>query len=131
MANSYTQIHIHAVFAVQDRISLINKNWRERLHKYIIVVIQKHEHKVLSIGGTEDHVHILFGFRPMQSLSSLMQEVKRDTSEWINQNKFSCGKKVMERFHTANHKFRTWQIILKIKKSIMQKRVFWKNTGKF
>jgi hypothetical protein len=39
-----------------------------------------------------DHVHLLFGFRPTQSLSALMQEVKRDSSEWINQNKFVFGK---------------------------------------
>jgi hypothetical protein len=39
-----------------------------------------------------DHIHILFGFRPTQSLSALMQEVKRDSSEWINQNKFVKGK---------------------------------------
>ncbi|MDR2802474.1 MAG: transposase [Prevotellaceae bacterium] len=29
MANTYTQIHIHAVFAVQNRMSLINKSWQE------------------------------------------------------------------------------------------------------
>jgi len=92
MANTFTQIHIHAVFAVQNRISLINKGWQERLYKYIIAIIQKHGHKVLSIGGMEDHVHILFGFRPTQALSTLMQEVKRDSSAWINQNRFVMGK---------------------------------------
>ncbi|GHT63458.1 hypothetical protein FACS189451_10230 [Bacteroidia bacterium] len=87
MANTFTQIHIHTVFAVQNRMSLINKSWQERLYKYIIAIIQKHGHKVLSIGGMPDHVHILFGFRPTQALSNLIQEVKRDSSEWINQNR--------------------------------------------
>jgi len=101
MANTYSQIHIHAVFAVQNRTSLINKDWKERLYKYIIAVIQKHGHKVLSIGGTADHVHILFGFRPTQSLSSMIQEVKRDTSEWINQNKFVMGKFMWQKGYGA------------------------------
>ena len=92
MANTYTQIHIHAVFAVQNRMSLINISWQERLYKYIIAVIQKHGHKVLSIGGMADHVHILFGFRPTQALSNLIQEVKRDSSEWINKEKLVMGK---------------------------------------
>ena len=92
MANTFTQIHIHAVFAVQNRISLISKDWQERLYKYIIAIMQKHGHKVLSIGGMPDHVHILFGSRPIQALSALMQEVKRDSSEWINQSKFVIGK---------------------------------------
>ena len=92
MANTFTQIHIHAVFAVQNRASLINKSWQDRLYKYIIATIQKHGHKVLSIGGMTDHIHILFGFRPTQALSALIQEVKRDSSEWINKEKLVSGR---------------------------------------
>jgi REP element-mobilizing transposase RayT len=92
MANTFTQIHIHIVFAVQNRMSLLNKLWQERLYKYMIAVIQKHGHKVLAIGGMPDHVHILFGFRPAQALSKLVQELKRDSSEWINKEKLVMGK---------------------------------------
>lgn len=31
MANTFTQIHIQAVFAVQNRISLISSKWEDRL----------------------------------------------------------------------------------------------------
>jgi REP element-mobilizing transposase RayT len=92
MANTYTQIHIHVVFSVQNRIALIKKDWQNRLYQYIIAIIQNHGHKVLSIGGMPDHVHILFGFRPTQSLSDLMQNVKRDSSEWINKEKLVMGR---------------------------------------
>ena len=92
MANTYTQIHIHVVFAVQNRSSLIHKDWQHRLYQYIVGIIQNHEHKVLAIGGTSDHIHILFGFRPTQSLSALMQNVKRDSSEWINKAKLTKEK---------------------------------------
>ena len=68
MANTFTQIHIHTVFAVQNRISLIKSDWEERLYKYIISIIQNHGHKVLSIVGMPDHIHILFGLRPTQDL---------------------------------------------------------------
>jgi REP element-mobilizing transposase RayT len=54
--------------------------------------MQKHGHKVLSIGGMPDHVHILFGFRPTQALSNLIQEVKRDSSEWVNKEKLVMGR---------------------------------------
>jgi REP element-mobilizing transposase RayT len=58
--------------------------------------------------GMPDHIHILFGFRPTQSLSDLMQNIKRDSSEWINKEKLVMGnflgKKVMALFHTANRK---------------------------
>jgi len=94
MANTYTQIHIQAVFAVQNRQSLINDDWKEELYKYITGIIQNHDHKVLQINGMPDHVHVFFGMRPKQSLSELMQKVKADSSKWINkkdflQNKFS------------------------------------------
>ena len=89
MANTYTQIHIHAVFSVQNRISLIQKKWQDRLYQYMIAIIQNHGHKVLSIGGMPDHIHILFGFRPAQSLSDLIQNVKRDSSAWVNKEKLA------------------------------------------
>jgi REP element-mobilizing transposase RayT len=92
MANTFTQIHIHAVFSVQNRISLINKSWKDRLYGYIIGIIHHHGHRVLSIGGMPDHIHILFGFRPTQALSVLMQNVKRDSSEWINREKLVMGR---------------------------------------
>jgi REP element-mobilizing transposase RayT len=92
MANTYSQIHIHAVFAVKNRASLIGKSWRSRLHEYIIAIIHNHGHKVLAIGGTGDHIHLLFGFRPTQSLSNLMQGVKRDSSEWINKERLAAGR---------------------------------------
>lgn len=92
MANTFTQIHIHTVFSVQNRISLIDKSWQDRLYSYIIGIIHNHGHRVLSIGGMPDHIHILFGFRPTQALSVLMQNVKRDSSEWINKEKLVMGR---------------------------------------
>jgi REP element-mobilizing transposase RayT len=92
MANTFTQIHIHAVFAVQNRISLISKTWEDRLYQYITGIIQHHNHRLLSINGMPDHIHILIGMRPTQSLSELMQDIKGDSSRWINENKFVAGK---------------------------------------
>lgn len=92
MANTCTQIHIQAVFAVQDRQSLIKNVWKDELFKYITGIIQNHNHKVLQINGMPDHIHILFGMRPSQSLSDLMKQIKQDSSKWINNKKFVNGK---------------------------------------
>ena len=35
-----------------------------------------------------DHIHIFIGMRPNQSISSLVQNVKSESSKWINENKF-------------------------------------------
>jgi REP element-mobilizing transposase RayT len=92
MANTYTQIHIHAVFAVQNRLSLIQKQWQDELYKYITGIITNNGHKLLQIGGMPDHIHVLFGMRPTQSLSDLMQDMKGSSSLWINQKRFFKGK---------------------------------------
>jgi len=84
MANTYTQIHIQTIFAVQNRQSLIKSEWEKELYKYITGIIQNHNHKLLQINGMPDHIHILFGMRPTQSLSDLMKQVKQDSSKWIN-----------------------------------------------
>jgi REP element-mobilizing transposase RayT len=92
MANTYTQIHIHAVFAVQNRLSLIQNNWQDELYKYITGIVTNQGHKLLKIGGMPDHIHVLFGMRPIQSLSNLMQDIKGDSSSWINKNRFVPGR---------------------------------------
>ena len=58
MANTYTQIYIHIVFAVENRISLIKEHWREELHNYITGIIQNHKHKLIAINSVPNHIHI-------------------------------------------------------------------------
>ena len=91
MANTYTQIHIQAIFAVQNRISLIRSEWQEELYKYISGIITNNGHKMLQIGGMPDHIHILFGLRPAQSLSDLLKNIKSGSSKWINDNRLIAG----------------------------------------
>ena len=92
MANTFTQIHIQAVFTVQNRDSVINKKWKDELYKYITGIIQNNGHKVLVINGMPDHTHVLFGMRPSQSLSDLLQDIKGGSSKWINEKRFVRGK---------------------------------------
>ncbi|MDX8337879.1 transposase [Draconibacterium sp. IB214405] len=61
MANTYTQIHVQAVFSVQNRLCAIRPEWENDLYRYITGIIQNNGHKLLAINGMPDHVHILFG----------------------------------------------------------------------
>jgi REP element-mobilizing transposase RayT len=38
---------------------------------------------MLQINSMPDHIHILVGFRPAQSISSMIQNVKSESSKWI------------------------------------------------
>ena len=92
MANTYTQIHIHFVFAVKFRRGLISNEWKAELYKYITEIIQSNDHKLLVINGIEDHIHIFVGMRPTQSISDLMKIVKQSSSLWINEKRFTQQK---------------------------------------
>lgn len=89
MSNTYTQIHIQLIFAVQYRMAMIDKIWKDELYKYITGIIQKQKHKLVIINGVNDHIHILLGYRPHQSLSDLLQDIKGSSSKWINENKLT------------------------------------------
>jgi REP element-mobilizing transposase RayT len=92
MANTYTQIHIQAVFSVQNRECIILKGWKDELFKYITGIVHNNNHRLLAINGMPDHVHLLFGLRPAQSLSDLMKDIKGSSSKWINEKRFVRGK---------------------------------------
>lgn len=92
MPNTYTQIHIHLIFAVKFRKALIHSELKERLHQYLTGMIQNNDHKMLQINSMPDHVHMLIGLRPVQSLSSLVQNIKNESSKWINTNQLCDSK---------------------------------------
>jgi REP element-mobilizing transposase RayT len=92
MANTYSQLHIQVVFTVKDRNCIIKKSWKDELYKYITGIVQNQGHKMLAINGMADHVHVFFGMRPNSSLSDLMQDIKGDSSKWINNKGFVQGR---------------------------------------
>lgn len=92
MANTYTQIYIHNVFAVQNRSCLIKDSWKDELYKYISGIVINNGHKLIAINGMSDHLHVFIGMKPIQSLSGLIQDIKGDSSKWINKKGFVKGR---------------------------------------
>ncbi|MCG9909884.1 MAG: IS200/IS605 family transposase [Flavobacteriales bacterium] len=92
MANTFTQIYIHLVFSVKGRQNLIQKNWKEELHKYICGVVNGKSQKVYAIGGVADHIHILVSIKPEISISELVRDIKANSSKWVNEKRLVSGK---------------------------------------
>jgi putative transposase len=90
MADTYTQLHVHLVFAVKYRKALIENEWKERMHQYMTGIIQNNHHKMIQINSMADHVHILIGYRPSQPMPVMVQNLKSETTKWINKNGL-CG----------------------------------------
>jgi putative transposase len=92
MSNTFTQLHIHCVFAVKYREAVIETVWEDRLHHYITAIIQNNGHKMLAINSAFDHLHLFFGLNPKQSISEIIRLVKGDSSEFVNKQRFTKKK---------------------------------------
>src|SRR5574341_1760404 len=92
MANTYTQIYIHVVFAVQGRQNLIPKEYKEELHQYITGIVRNQKQKLIAINSMPDHVHILIGLKPNIALSDLVRDIKANSSAFMNEKRWIRGK---------------------------------------
>jgi Transposase and inactivated derivatives len=92
MANTYTQLYVHIVFAVKGRENLIAARWKEELHKYISGIIANKNQKLMIINGMYDHIHLLIGQKPDSNLSDLIRDIKANSSKFINEKKWVAGK---------------------------------------
>lgn len=92
MANTYTQIYIHIVFAVEGRQNLIGPEQNDELQKYITGIVSEQKHKLIAINNMPDHLHLLVGLRPDSSLSDLVADIKAFSSKFINQKRWFAGK---------------------------------------
>lgn len=89
MADTYSQIYIQVVFAVQNRAALIQAHWEEELNKYITGIVQNKGQKMLAINGTSNHIHFLIGMKPTCCLSDLVREIKKSSDSFIKEKQFS------------------------------------------
>ncbi len=84
MANTYTQIYIQVVFAVEARQCLISRERKEELQKYIAGIVTRKGQKLLAVHCMPDHTHILIGLKPNIALSDLVGDIKTGSTNHIN-----------------------------------------------
>ncbi len=92
MANTFSQIYLQFVFAVQNRQSLIAKEHKEELHKYITGIVQNRKAKMLAVNCMPDHTHLFVGFKPTILISDFVKEIKVESNEFINDKDWMRGK---------------------------------------
>ena len=92
MANTYSQIYIHVVFAVEARQNLISPEHNDELQKYVAAIVSEQRQKLIAINNMPDHVHILIGLQPDMALSDLIRDVKANSSGFINRKRWLCGR---------------------------------------
>lgn len=92
MADAFSKIYIHIVFAVRSRERLLQKPWRDNVFKYMTGIVEGKGQKPIIINGVVDHVHLLIDLKPSISVSELVRDVKNNSSKFVNENKWTPGK---------------------------------------
>ena len=92
MADTYSKIYIHVIFAVKGRQNLISTKWDDELYSYITGIVKNKGQKLIRINGMPDHLHLLLGIKPDLALSDLVRDIKSNSSRFINNKKWINGK---------------------------------------
>ena len=83
MGQSLSQIYIHLIFSTKQREPSLQGRLRTQTHAYLAAVLNNHGSQAVKIGGTNDHVHLLFRISKNRSLAEVVEEVKTSSSKWI------------------------------------------------
>ena len=92
MANTYTQIYIQVVFAVEGRQNLIHNDNKKDIQKYITGIIRNKKQKLIAINCMPDHIHLFIALKPDMVLSDLVRDIKNNSTNFINSKKWIKGK---------------------------------------
>jgi putative transposase len=92
MANTYSQIYIQIVFAVQGRQNLVRPDRKEELQKYMTGIVTRQGQKLIAIHCMPDHTHLLIGLRPNVALSDLVGDIKTGSANHINEQRWVPGR---------------------------------------
>jgi putative transposase len=84
VSQSLVQIYMHIVFSTKNRAPFLKDcALRSGLHAYLIGICDNQGSPSLRVGGTEDHVHVLCRLSKTLDISTLIRELKRDSSKWV------------------------------------------------
>lgn len=85
MANTYSAIYLHIIFAVKNRESLLDPFFREQVFQYMGAICSAHGHHPIQIGGTSNHVHLAICYNINETIPDFIKELKTSTNKFINQ----------------------------------------------
>jgi REP element-mobilizing transposase RayT len=83
MAQTLVSLLIHIVFSTKHRQDFITPDIEPHLYAYLGGIAKQYQSRLLSAGGTANHVHLLVSQSKNMALSDLLEELKKSSSKWI------------------------------------------------
>jgi putative transposase len=88
MARSLSKIWVHAIWSTADGRPLLRDTVRPMIIDRLYRAFQEHDCRVRIVNGPDDHLHALFQLCPRISLAGVMEMVKGESAQWINEQGF-------------------------------------------
>lgn len=76
---------MHVVFSTKGRTDTIPKTHLKDVHAYIAEILNRNDSQAICVGGTANHIHILFALNKNKSMSETVRMVKANSSKFINE----------------------------------------------
>ncbi|HJZ57233.1 MAG TPA: transposase [Gemmataceae bacterium] len=86
MPQSLSRLLVHLVFSTKNRQPLIVPAMRDRMFAYLAGTLNAIHCLVVIVGGTADHVHLLFVLAKTMPVCDVVEEVKKGSSKWAKEN---------------------------------------------
>jgi putative transposase len=86
MSHTYAANFVHCIFSTKERRALIPAGLQERLYAYLTGIADNLGFKILAVGGTSNHIHLLIGLPPALTLAEIVQKLKANSSRWLGEN---------------------------------------------
>ena len=74
------------MFSTKGRTDTIPKQHLAEVHAYVAEIFNNHHCPAIQVGGTSNHIHILFLLGKTTDLAEIVRTVKSSTSRWINES---------------------------------------------
>ena len=76
----------HIIINTKGRQMTIVREHCEDMYRFITSIVKRNKCVLYRIGGIENHIHMLIDLSPTVTLSHLMWDVKRSSSDWAKQS---------------------------------------------
>jgi putative transposase len=85
MAGKYLSLLTHFTWSTAGREPWLETNMREDLYSYIGGIMRRKNARLLSAGGTFDHIHLYASLPSTISIADFVNAVKSNSSRWIHE----------------------------------------------
>jgi putative transposase len=85
LSHTFVNALFHCVFSTKGRRQLITAPLQQRLWPFMGGIARENGMKALTVGGVEDHAHVLLSLPTTISIAQAVQRIKGGSSKWIHE----------------------------------------------